>query len=113
MALPEPLRSMCRHNVIVEPYAGQDAYGVKVFSAGSTYKARVVGQRKIVKDATGKEVVSNVTVYVATDVVIDVRSRVTLPSGTFTGQSSQPPILSTGYFTAETSDGLSHSTLYL
>lgn len=104
---------MLRHTIVVEPYAGQDAYGVKVYGSATSYAARVVGGRKIVKDATGKEVVSNITCYIGTDVVIDPRSRVTLPSGTFTGQSSQPPILSTGYFTAETSDGLSHSTLFL
>lgn len=113
MALPQPLRGMCRHTIVVEPYAGQDAYGVRVFGSATSYAARVVGQRKIVKDATGKEVVSTITCYIATDVIVDPRSRVTLPSGTFTGQSSQPPILSTGYLTDATSDGLTHSTVYL
>lgn len=113
MALPEPLLSMCRHTVVVEPYAGTGAFGERVYGAATSEAARVVGQRKIVKDAAGKEVVSTITVYVARDVVIDPRSRVTLPAGTFTGHTSQPPIVSTGYFPDATADGLTHSTIYL
>jgi hypothetical protein len=113
MALPAPLRALMRHECIIEPYAGQDAYGVRVYGSASTETCRVVGQRKIVTDGTGKQVVSSIQVYLARDVVVDVRSRVTLPSGTFTGQSSQPPIISTGYFPDAISNGMSHSVVYL
>lgn len=114
MALPEPLRSMLRHTVVVEPYAGQDAYGVKVYGAATSYAARVVGGRKIVKDATGKEVVSQTQVYVGTDVQIDSKSRVTLPSGNIlSGNTSQPPLITVNYYPDASSDGLSHAVLYL
>ena len=113
MALPKPLRAMMRHECVIEPYAGVDAYGARVYGSASTEPCRVVGQRKVVKDAAGKEVVSAITIYLARDVVVDVRSRVTLPSGTFTGQSSQPPIISTGYYPDAVAGGMSHSVIYL
>ncbi len=114
MALPEPLRSMCRNTVIVETYAGQDAYGVKVFGTATSYVARVVGQRKLVRDQSGKEVVSMTQVWIASDNQIDVKSRVTLPSGAITtGNTSQPPIISASYYPDATEGGLSHTVLFL
>ena len=114
MALPEPLRPMCRHTVVVEPYSGQDAYGVRVYGTATSYAARVVGGRKVVKDATGKEVVSQTQVYLASDTQIDVKSRVTLPSGNIlSGNTSQPPLITVSYHPDATSDGLSHSVLFL
>lgn len=114
MAVPEPLRSMMRQSIIVEPYAGQDAYGVKVFGSATTYVARVVGGRKLVRDASGKEVVSMCQVWIASDSQIDIKSRVTLPSGSITtGNTSQPPIITANYYPDATTDGLSHSVIYL
>ena len=105
---------MCRHTVVVEPYAGQDAYGVRVYGSATSYRARVVGERNVVRDATGAEVVSNTKVWIASDTQIDVKGRVTLPSGAIlSGNTSQPPILSVKYAPDATSDGLSHTTIFL
>lgn len=105
---------MCRHTVIVQPYAGQDAYGVRVYGSATSYVARVVGGRKVVRDATGSEVVSQTQVYIASDTQIDVKSKVTLPSGNIlSGNTSTPPLITVSYHPDASSDGLSHSVLFL
>ena len=113
MALPEPLLSMCRHTVTVESPASVSKYGVVTYSTdSSSYAARIVGKRRVVRNEEGNEVVSNHTIYVADDVQIDPRSRITL-SVVPSGCSSQPQILSTHYYPDDTEDGLSHAVIYV
>lgn len=114
MTLPEPLKSMCRHTISVEPVSGTSSKGGKAYGDAVTYTARIVGKRQIVKNAEGIDVLSTTTIYVAHDVQIDPKSRVTLPAGSFpSGSSSQPPIQSVSHFPDEISDGLSYTALYL
>src|SRR5687767_10082199 len=99
MALPEPLKSMCRHTVRIEAFAGTNVSGARSYSTGNDYPARIVGKRQIVRANTGAEVVSNTTIYVATDIQIDPKSRLTLPSGSYpSANTSQPVILAVAYF---------------
>lgn len=114
MALPSPLLGMCRHTMIVEPYAGSSASGAKAYSSGVTYSCRTVWKRTIVKNGQGMDVVSQGHSYVAADVQIDPKSRITLSSGSFpASNSSQPPIITVCYYPDATSNGLSHAVVYL
>jgi hypothetical protein len=112
MSLPEPLLSMCRDTVTIEPWSSVDSYGAPTYGTGVEYPARIVGHNKIVRDATGQEVVSSAKIIVASDVTVDMRSRVTL-SRVPGGGTSQPRILSVDYFPWVTAGNLSHAVIYV
>jgi hypothetical protein len=112
MSIPEPLLSMCRDTVTIEPWSDVDSYGAPTYGTGVAYPARIVGHRKIVRDATGQEVVSSAKVIVAADVTVDMRSRITL-SQVPGGCTSQPRILSVDYFPWTTTGYLSHAVIYV
>jgi len=112
MSIPHPLYDMCRYAIVVEGYAGDDSHGAMVFSAGTTYRARIVHKPKVVQTAEGNEIVSQTACYVATDVRIDPRSRVTLPAGAiFSGASSQPQILASEHYPDDVENEMSHCVL--
>jgi subtilisin family serine protease len=112
MALPQPLLAMCRDTVKIEPWSSVNSYGAPTYGTGTSYAARIVGHRKIVRDATGQEVVSSAKITVAADVTVDMRSRITL-SAVPGGCTATPKILSVDYFPWLTSGGLSHTVIYV
>lgn len=81
--------------VTYEPYGSEDAYGAKVYGTAKTVKARVEQLARLVRDANGREVVSNTRVIlkpVATDgsaFTPTVKDRLTLPAG-YTPQAPPP-----------------------
>ncbi|NJP27104.1 hypothetical protein FLW53_23465 [Microbispora sp. SCL1-1] len=77
MSLPA---DMLRHQVEVEPYEGPGPAG-PLYGDAVTYRGYVEDNRRLVRSATGDEVVSETTVYLDPGAVIPAESRVTLPSG--------------------------------
>jgi len=67
-----------------------DQYGNKTYGAAQSVRARVVGRHRVVRDATGEERLSTVTIYLGSVTGITPLDKITLPSG-YVPQS--PPIL--------------------
>lgn len=75
------LLSLMPHTITVAPWASQNAYGEPSYLSAVSYIARVQGKTRMVRDSTGVERVSTVTVYVATTAAIGPKDKLTLPSG--------------------------------
>lgn len=79
-----------RDAVTVEPWTGQDSYRKPTYGAAVTYRARVVGRRRLARDDQGQEALSTKQVWLLSDANVSPKDRVTLPAG----ESPQaPPIL--------------------
>lgn len=78
MDLPDIL---LQHTVTVEPYEGTDGYGRAVYGSSSSVACFVDDKRRLVRAATGDEVVSESTVYAPLITTAPAESRVTLPDG--------------------------------
>jgi hypothetical protein len=87
-ALVVPARYLV-HEIAIETFIGFDDYGAPSYTAPAQYRARIVARPKMIRDATGQEVVSNsqAFVYPIPDPKPSVKDRITLPDG------SQPLIL--------------------
>ena len=70
---------MCPHTVTVEPFSSRNAYGAATYGTAVTYRARVQGKNQMIRNVGGEEVVSTITVYVATQTMTP-QDRITLPS---------------------------------
>lgn len=79
-ALPEELLV---HTVQVEPLENEGPFGPE-YGAAAPVRCFVDDKRRMVRNATGAEVVSESTFYAHLDTVCPVGSRVTLPSGRVT-----------------------------
>lgn len=108
------LVGFCRQSVKIAPRTGIDSWGEITYGADVTYRARVVGRRRVVPDDQGDEVISTHTVYLATPAAVGVQDRITLSTGdvysTETG-ALQPPILGVAVFPDDL--GRRHLALYL
>lgn len=71
---------LLRHQVTVEPYIGDGAYG-PVYGPSTTVRAMVDEQTREVRAPDGEQVTSSSTVYCRPEVDAPPQSRVTLPSG--------------------------------
>ena len=69
------------HTVIVHPYTGTGPYG-DAFVAPVTVRAFVEDRRRLVLTASGKEVISETTVYTGPDLPVLIGSTVTVWAGT-------------------------------
>lgn len=96
MPFEDDFVDLMNDTVTVEPWTGQDAYAKPSFGAAVQYKGRVVSRIRMVRAFDGQEKVSSRTVWLAGDLKVDPRDRLTLPDGT------QPPILSVNAFPDET-----------
>lgn len=102
--------------VIFEAFVSKDGYGSSTYNTANpkTAKVRIEQVRRIVRDANGKEVVSNTMIFVKptfTDgsaVNIGISDRVTLPAG-YT--PAQPPIINVERHNDQ--DGLHHFEVLL
>jgi hypothetical protein len=97
------LLELLTQTVTVETVTSRDGYGKPVYGTARTYRARVVGKTRLVRDANGVERVSSETVYAdSTDLM--PTDRITLPDG------SQPLILSVGSYPDER--GAHHQVIF-
>ena len=111
--IPE-LVGMCRQTVRLAARTGVDGYGEPTFGADAIVRARVVGQRRLVRNDQGREVLSTHTVYLAGLAPLGAHDRITLSTGdvgsTETG-AVHPDILAVGKTPDE--HGRQHVVLYL
>lgn len=102
--LPE-LQPLLRQSVTIAPRSSIDGYGEITYGAAVTYRARVAGQRKLVRGPTGEEVLSTHRVWLSSAAVVGAQDRITLSTGdvgsTETG-ALQPPILEVYVYADET-----------
>lgn len=87
-------RSRLGQSITVRPVARRtdgsvirDAYGKPTYGPSATYPARVAGEVRLVRTASGQERASNTTVELAGDPPITAEDELTLPGG------ARPPIL--------------------
>lgn len=94
--------------------ATRDLYGDRAFAASVSYRARVVGEQRLVTSFDGRQVNSNMTVYLAADIVARAEDQVTLSTG-LTGSTElsfiHPTILGAKREPDQT--GTHHSVLFL
>lgn len=84
------LLSLMEDTITYEPPTAETGARVISYGTAVTYPALIQRGAKRVIGANGRDVISNVQVYIPDRVAIDQRGRVTLPSG-FVPQ--QPPII--------------------
>ena len=80
VGIPPWLLARAGADVLVEPLAGEGATG-PVYNPGTTVRVIVDDTRRMVRDATGAQVVSETSLFAPLDTTCPVGSRVTLPSG--------------------------------
>lgn len=90
MTFDSSLLSLMEDEVTIEPFSAIDSTQAITFGAPVTYAALIQRGAKRVINQQGREVISNVQVYIPDRVHVDQRSRLTLPAG-FVPQ--QPQIL--------------------
>ncbi|MGW3511180.1 hypothetical protein [Streptomyces sp. NPDC000994] len=83
------------HEITVEPYAGDGAYG-PTYGPGTSVAALVVETRKRVRDREGREAVATAQIITAPDLDCPPESRVTLPSGRITRALAVTPYTAPG-----------------
>lgn len=102
MSLESDFRDLCAQSVTVRTRSGRNSDGSDTFStAASTYRARVVGSKKWVRDSLGNVVQASQEVWILSTGTIAQDSRITLPDGT------SPPVLQIATF--PDGDGTHHN----
>ncbi|MCM2394359.1 hypothetical protein [Streptomyces albipurpureus] len=71
---------LLRHEVTVEPYLGDSAYGPQ-YGPAASLRCFLDEQTRTVRSKEGQEVISSGTFYARLDAVCPAESRVTLPTG--------------------------------
>jgi hypothetical protein len=104
MAIDPDLLELMTEEVTIEPYAARTGRGIVSYGAGTAYQCRIVGKRRMVRDAEGAEIVSTRTIYLGSAPGVTVQDRLTLPNG------DQPVILSVASTPDE--DGTYYETIY-
>lgn len=105
---------MMPNTVQLAARSGSDEFGAPTFGSDVSYRARLVYIRRMVRNAQGQEVVSNMTVHLATNALVSPQDRVTLSTGDVGSTESwslTPPILSVGRLPDKA--GWHHTVLYL
>lgn len=102
-------------DVISYQVAGvKDSYGDITFGTAKTYRARIIGEQKLVTSFQGLQVISNQTVYIAGVIVAQPEDRITLSTGIV--NSTQDSAIHPSMLGAKRIPdqfGTHHSTLYL
>ncbi len=80
LSILNQIKKLYADTILVEPYISSDLLGVRTYGSSVPYKARIKGQHILVKDASGKEVMSTVQAWPDATTGITVRDRFTLPS---------------------------------
>jgi len=68
--------------ITVEPYLGPGAYG-PAYGTGVQLRARLEGRRRMVRTATGVDVIGSAVATVRPEATVPVESRVTYGANTF------------------------------
>ncbi|MBG0830515.1 hypothetical protein HS041_22395 [Planomonospora sp. ID67723] len=71
---------LLRHTVTVEPLTGEGPYGPE-YGPAAEVRCFIDDKRRLVRDKTGAQVVSETTVFMPLATTCPVGSRVTLPTG--------------------------------
>lgn len=90
MTFDSSLLSLMEDTITYEPPTAESSARVITFGTAVTYPALIQRGAKRTIGPNGRDVISNVQVYIPNRVAIDQRGRVTLPDG-FVPQ--QPPII--------------------
>jgi len=102
------LRALLAYDVVIEKYAGENAWGLKTYVSGSVYRAQIQSKRREVTNAAGERVYGKTTVHMDCIDPVTTLDRVTLPSG-FSPQ--RPNIIEVQRLSDER--GLHHTVLTL
>lgn len=105
MTFDSTLDELLTDTITIEPWVSQDADLKPAFGAAVEYPAHVEMKTKQHIDADGRQFISGVQVLIRERLSIDLRARVTLPSG-FVPQ--QPPLRA---IVAHKGLGLDHTLL--
>jgi len=87
---------MLPDSVTYQARTGTDGYGDPTWSTGDIYKARVVGEQKLIRGFSGAEVLAAQTVYLGTNIIVQPTDRITLSTAIVASTQAsaiQPPIL--------------------
>src|SRR3990167_9289561 len=87
---------MMPDSVTYEARTGTDAYGDPTYGSSSTYRARIVGEQKLIRGFSGLEVLAAQTVYLGTNIIVQPTDRITLSTaivGSTPATAISPPIL--------------------
>jgi hypothetical protein len=76
--MEQVIKEMLQDEVMIAPWAGQDAYGRPVYGRAVTYMGRVERHFQTMPSASGAQLVTETVLYLAEDAVIDERSQVTV-----------------------------------
>ncbi|MFI6909656.1 hypothetical protein ACIBKY_50935 [Nonomuraea sp. NPDC050394] len=74
---------LLRHQAVIEPYLGDSAYG-PIYGPAVTVVCLADDERRMVRDAEGSEVVSELTLYLLPGTVCPAGSRVSVNGRTTT-----------------------------
>jgi len=91
-----------------------DVYGDVGYATATNYRARVVGQQKLIRGFAGQEVLSQHTVYLCAAIVAQPTDQITLSTAVVESTREadiHPPIL--GAKRIPDQSGVHHSVLYL
>lgn len=75
------LRLMMPDEITVELPTGKNAYSRMIYDDPVAYQARIEQRTTLIRDQDGRERVSNVQIYLATEVLLPLSARITLPDG--------------------------------
>lgn len=89
MTLDSTMLELMADTVTIEPFVSMSGSQAYSYGAAVTYNAQVLPYSEQITDAQGRQWKSMARVIIPDRVAVDVRSRITLPTG-FTPQ--QPPI---------------------
>ena len=101
------LTGLLEDTITVEPFVSETAGRAQTYGTAVEYAALIQRGAKRIIGAAGREVISNIQVYIPERVHIDQRSRVTLPTGFV---PNQPPIIGLEPLKGL---GLDHTAVYL
>lgn len=74
------LRDLFTHNVMIEPWTGQNEYGAATHGTAISYRAHIErGSRQAVMASGDQGIVPQFKVFIPDAVQVDVRDRITLP----------------------------------
>ena len=94
----------CRQTVQHAARTAVDGYGEPTYGANTSYRVRISGKRRLIRNFAGEEVMAAHTVYFATVPTIGAHDRITLSTNdvnsTETGALT-PPILNVGKYPDE------------
>lgn len=102
-------------SVTIAPAASRNAYGEQTAGTAVSYRCRLVNKRTMVRNTQGQEVISNITLYLMSNALIQPDAVVTLSTGDVGSTESyaiQPKILSVNRY-SDDGGGFHHTTVYL